>query len=172
MCVSTHSLTYNCIAHRRRQRKYTSSDVHLTYTQTSDVRIKKDEPALGLRDAVEDLEVALAAVVAGEELALEETSVVDARVLVAAQRSALRVAHVLNAAHDCAENTTSISEQNYLIDCAENTPYTNEHNYLIDCAENTPSISEQNYLIDCAENTSSISEQNYLPDCRKHPIHR
>ena len=152
------------------------------------MRIKKDEPALGLRDAVEDLEVALAAVVAGEELALEETSVVDARVLVAAQRSALRVAHVLNAAHDCAENTPSISEQNYLIDCAENTPsiseqnyiidcaektpYTNEHNYPTDCAENTPSISEQNYLIDCAENTPSISEQNYLIDCRKHPIHR
>ena len=85
----------------------------LPYTQTSDMRVKKDEPALGLRDAVEDLEVALAAVVAGEELALGKTSVVDACVLVAAQRSALSVAHVLNAAHDCAENTPSISEQNY-----------------------------------------------------------
>ena len=116
------------------------------------MRVKKGEPALGLRDAVEDLEVALAVVVAGEELALEEASVVDARVLVAAQRSALRVAHVLNAAHDCAENTPSISEQNY----------------LIDCAENTASISEQNCLIDCAEpSTPSMNEQNYLTDCRK-----
>ena len=144
----------------------------LPYTQTSDMRVKKDEPALGLRDAVEDLEVALAAVVAGEELALGKTSVVDACVLVAAQRSALSVAHVLNAAHDCAENTPSISEQNYLIDCAENTPCISEQNYLIDCAENIPCTSEQNYLIDCAEKIPSTDEQLSNRLCRtQHSIH-
>ena len=68
----------------------------------------KDKPALGLRDTTEDLKVALAVVVAREELALEETSVVDTRVLTAAQRSALRFAHVLHTAHDCTENTISI----------------------------------------------------------------